>query len=129
MSKCEIAHLMFSVSNVKKSKKFYNPIMKFFGFKGPGTGDMAFYEASDGLTIVLAAAEKKSEVTRNIHFAFSTTNRKQVDKFYELAMAAGGKSEGKPGIRTKYGPNYYAAFVFDPDGNNIEAVCYRKTNK
>ena len=120
---------MFSVSNMKKSKKFYNPIMKYFGFKGPGTGDMAFYEASDGLTIVLAAAEKKSEITRNIHFAFSTTNRKQVNKFYELAMAAGGKSEGKPGIRANYGPNYYGAFVLDPDGNNIEAVCYRKPNK
>lgn len=80
-------------------------------------------------SIVFAATKKKSEITRNTHFAFSTTNRKQVDKFYELAMAAGGKSEGKPGVRTKYGPNYYGAFVLDPDGNNIEAVCYRKPNK
>ena len=104
MSKCKIAHLMFAVSNVKKSKKFYNPIMKFFGFKGPGTGDMAFYEAPDGLTIVLATTEKKSEITRNIHFAFSTTHRKQVDKFYELAIAAGGKVAPKIPCPTVYKP-------------------------
>ena len=116
---------MFSVSNVKKSKKFYNPIMKFFGFKGPGAGDMAFYHAPDGLLIVLATTKEKSEITRNTHLAFLATNRKQVDKFYELAMSAGGKSEGMPGIRTAYGPNYYGAFVLDPDGNNIEAVCNR----
>ncbi len=100
--------------------------MKFFGFKGPGRGDMAFYESSDGLTIVVASAEKKSSITRNVHLAYSVTTRKQVDRFYELAMAAGGKSEGKPGIRANYGPNYYGAFVLDPDGNNIEAVCFSK---
>jgi catechol 2,3-dioxygenase-like lactoylglutathione lyase family enzyme len=126
MPKSKIAHLMFSVSNMKKSKKFYTPIMKFFGFKGPGRGDMAFYESSDGLTIVVASAEKKSSITRNVHLAYSVTTRKQVDRFYELAMAAGGKSEGKPGIRANYGPNYYGAFVLDPDGNNIEAVCFSK---
>ncbi len=50
--------------------------------------------------------------------------RAEVDAFYEAAMAAGGRDNGKPGIRAHYHPNYYGAFVFDPDGNNIEAVCH-----
>ena len=59
-----------------------------------------------------------------LHFAFSATSRDQVDAFYAAAMAAGGTDNGAPGPRPNYGPNYYAAFVRDPDGNNIEAVCH-----
>ena len=57
------------------------------------------------------------------HLAFRAKDRKQVQEFHKAALAAGGRDNGKPGVRTKYAPNYYAAFVFDPDGNNIEAVC------
>lgn len=58
-----------------------------------------------------------------MHIAFIAENRKAVDDFYEAAIAAGGKDNGAPGIREHYGPNYYSAFVIDPDGHNIEAVC------
>jgi len=57
------------------------------------------------------------------HFAFQTKTRSAVRQFYEAALAAGGKDNGKPGVRENYAPTYYAAFVHDPDGNNIEAVC------
>ena len=58
------------------------------------------------------------------HIAFRAANRAQVDGFYKAAMAAGGRDNGPPGIRAHYHPNYYGAFVLDPDGYNIEAVCH-----
>lgn len=58
------------------------------------------------------------------HTAFAARSRAEVDAFYAAAMAAGGTDNGGPGIRADYHPNYYAAFVIDPDGNNIEAVCH-----
>jgi predicted lactoylglutathione lyase len=57
--------------------------------------------------------------------AFAAQNRAQVDAFYKAAMAAGGKDNGKPGLRPEYHAHYYGAFVLDPDGHNIEAVCHR----
>ena len=59
------------------------------------------------------------------HIAFRAGNRAQVDGFYKAAMAAGGRDNGPPGIRAHYHPNYYGAFVLDPDGYNIEAVCHQ----
>jgi len=59
-----------------------------------------------------------------IHIAFAAENREQVRAFHRAALAAGGRDNGAPGIRTKYHPDYYGAFVFDPDGHNIEAVCH-----
>jgi len=59
------------------------------------------------------------------HVAFAARTRAEVDAFYAAAIAAGGRDNGAPGLRPHYHPNYYGAFVFDPDGNNIEAVCHR----
>jgi len=59
------------------------------------------------------------------HVAFAADTRAEVDAFYAAAMAAGGRDNGPPGIRAHYHPNYYGAFVFDPDGTNVEAVCHR----
>jgi catechol 2,3-dioxygenase-like lactoylglutathione lyase family enzyme len=58
------------------------------------------------------------------HVAFAAPDRKTVDAFYAAAIRAGGKDNGKPGIRAQYHPNYYGAFVLDPDGHNVEAVCH-----
>ncbi len=63
-------------------------------------------------------------VGEGIHVAFAAESRSVVDEFHRAALAAGGKDNGAPGPRPNYGPNYYAAFVFDPDGHNIEAVCH-----
>ena len=59
-----------------------------------------------------------------LHFAFKAANRQMVDEFYAAALRAGGQDNGAPGLRPHYHENYYGAFVFDPDGNNIEAVCH-----
>lgn len=58
------------------------------------------------------------------HIAFSARSRAEVDAFHKAALGAGGRDNGAPGIRAHYHPDYYGAFVFDPDGNNIEAVCH-----
>lgn len=58
------------------------------------------------------------------HIAFTARSRAEVDAFYKAALAAGGRDNGAPGLRPHYHPNYYGAFVFDPDGNNVEAVCH-----
>ena len=59
-----------------------------------------------------------------VHIAFAASDRASVDAFHEGALAAGGRNNGGPGLRPEYHQSYYAAFVFDPDGNNIEAVCH-----
>jgi len=61
----------------------------------------------------------------SVHMAFTANSRAEVDAFYAAAMAAGGTDNGSPGLRPHYHANYYGAFVRDPDGNNIEAVCHR----
>jgi catechol 2,3-dioxygenase-like lactoylglutathione lyase family enzyme len=61
----------------------------------------------------------------SVHLAFESPTRKAVDAFYDAAIAGGAKDNGKPGIRADYSANYYAAFLIDPDGNNIEAVCQK----
>jgi catechol 2,3-dioxygenase-like lactoylglutathione lyase family enzyme len=60
----------------------------------------------------------------NVHVAFNSADRESVDAFHAAALAAGGRDNGAPGIREHYHPSYYGAFVFDPDGNNVEAVCH-----
>ena len=60
-----------------------------------------------------------------VHIAFLAQSRKQVDEFYQAAIKAGGKDNGAPGLRAHYHPDYYGAFVLDPDGHNVEAVCHK----
>jgi len=88
------------------------------GFGPPGepadfqSGKPSFWIGEDG------------RVTPPVHVAFAAPSRGAVDAFYRAALAAGGKYNGAPGLRPHYHANYYAAFVLDPDGNNIEAVCH-----
>ena len=66
----------------------------------------------------------RAEVPRPLHIAFVAENRELVRAFYAAALEAGGKDNGAPGVREIYHPNYYGAFVLDPDGHNVEAVCH-----
>jgi catechol 2,3-dioxygenase-like lactoylglutathione lyase family enzyme len=66
----------------------------------------------------------RTRATQPVHIAFVAENREQVRNFYKTAIAAGGKDNGPPGLREIYHPHYYGAFVLDPNGNNVEAVCH-----
>lgn len=115
-----IAHTSLPVSDYKKAKTFYNAALAPLGY----SNNMEYGEAAgfnDGKNTDFWISKQKSVVPT--HVAFEANNRKQVDAFYHAALAAGGKDNGGPGYRD-YSPGYYAAFVFDPDGNNIEAVWY-----
>jgi catechol 2,3-dioxygenase-like lactoylglutathione lyase family enzyme len=88
------------------------------GYQGIGYG-------SAGKPFFWMGAAPGGEPTRGqLHIAFTADSRAAVDGFYAAAMAAGGKDNGPPGLRAHYHPNYYGAFVLDPDGHNIEAVCH-----
>ena len=115
-------HIGFNVSDFAKSKDFYVRALKPLGiniiFEGEGwamigkDGKGQFWFGSYG------------SIPGPIHIAFAAENREQVRRFYSAALDAGGKDNGAPGIRSQYHPNYYGAFVIDPDGHNVEVVCH-----
>ena len=88
---------------------------------GRGTCDMKGFIA---LCLALLPDMQKQPLKTPIHFAFRADNRKAVDAFHVAAIAAGGRDNGGPGLRANYSPDYYAAFVYDPDGHNVEAVTF-----
>ena len=117
-----IDHMGISVSKMTRSKAFYRAalaplgydiLMEWDTFAGFGVAPKPDFWIAEGAPNVPP-----------IHVAFRVETRAQVDAFYKAAMAAGGRDNGAPGIRTQYHPNYYGAFVLDPDGPNIEAVCH-----
>jgi catechol 2,3-dioxygenase-like lactoylglutathione lyase family enzyme len=117
-------HVTIGVEDIERSQRFYDLALRPLGvarlygdgnrFAGYGVDPKAFFWIG-----IRNIAQTGS------HIAFAADDRGTVDRFYEAAIAAGGRNNGPPGIRTHYDPNYYGAFVFDPDGHNIEAVCRR----
>ena len=116
-----IAHTGLAVSDYGISKKFYERALKPLGYRN----NMEHGESggfNDGKNTDFWIG--KSENVAKSHLAFEAKSKAEVEAFYSAALAAGGKDNGKPGYRKDYWPGYYAAFVFDPDGHNIEAVWY-----
>ncbi len=126
-----IAHAALIVSNYEKHKKFYETVLKPLGYTL--TMDHPEWMAggyNDGKNTDFWISQKKEPVTGFAsHIAFEAKNKEQVDEFYKAALAAGGKDNGKPGYRKDYWPGYYAAFVHDEDGNNVEVVFYDYNEK
>ncbi len=120
-----IDHLTLSSSSYERSKHFYQVALAPLGYKliKEFGDDVAGFGVGDRLDFWLANDTMKTQPV--FHLAFVAETREQVDQFYHAALSAGGGDNGKPGVREKHGPHYYAAFVFDPDGQNIEAVCRR----
>ncbi|WP_101342270.1 VOC family protein [Cereibacter azotoformans] len=115
-----IDHIQLVVRDLTASETFYTAVMSVLGIPvlRPGDG----YFIADELTVSAADSPTSSgELTGRHHLAFQAKDRETVDAFYSAALAHGGRDNGAPGIRA-YHPGYYAAFVLDPDGNNIEAV-------
>ncbi len=125
----EIDHLGLSVSDFERSKVFYlaalkplgvGIVMEFpYGTIGPFAS--AGLGAPGKPFLWISTGEK---TTPHLHVAFRAETRDQVDEFYAAAMEAGATDNGPPGLRLHYHANYYGAFVLDPDGHNIEAVCH-----
>ena len=128
-----IDHTGITVTDFAASKAFYASALAPVGYtlvmelpaSVTGHADVAgFGEAPKPDFWVTQATAQKPAHNVTIHFAFRAGNRAQVDAFYTAALQAGGTDNGAPGIREHYHPNYYGAFVLDPDGHNIEVVCH-----
>jgi len=125
-----IDHIGLAVSDMERSKAFYSNALKPLGIgvvmevsaeetggdahAGFGKDNKAFFWIGTG-----------SKPKGGAHVAFTAQTRAEVDSFYRAALAAGGRDNGAPGPRPHYHKHYYGAFVLDPDGHNIEAVCHR----
>jgi catechol 2,3-dioxygenase-like lactoylglutathione lyase family enzyme len=116
-------HLGITVSDLATSKAFYTAALRPLGYElmmepvpsvcGFGAGGKPDFWLREG------------NVGGAVHVAFGSDDRPTVDAFHEAALAAGGRDNGGPGVREIYHPQYYGAFVLDPDGNNVEAVCHQ----
>lgn len=115
-----IDHIQLVVRDLAASKAFYTAVFEVLEI--PMGGTAADYFWADELFVSTADSQAaQGKLTGRHHLAFQAKDRAAVDAFYKAALANGGKDNGKPGERP-YHPGYYAAFVLDPDGNNIEAV-------
>jgi catechol 2,3-dioxygenase-like lactoylglutathione lyase family enzyme len=118
-------HVTLGVGDIARSRKFYDQALGPLGIErlyaegetasGYGAGRKAFFWIS----------LRRTPQTGS-HVAFTAEDRQTVELFHRAALAAGGRDNGPPGLRPHYHENYYGAFVLDPDGHNIEAVCHRK---
>ena len=130
-----IDHIGFDCTDYRRSRAFYEQALaplglavvmevtkeQSGGYEGCGFGQ----DGKPEFWIGSNAGPGSQPVPRSLHVAFRASDRRMVDAFHAAALAAGGRDNGAPGLRPHYHPNYYAAFVFDPDGHNIEAVCHR----
>ena len=123
------SHITLGTNDYARATAFYDAALSPLGFervpkpvgkpplyaKGGGMPYLYLYRPFDG---------RPATWGNGTHIAFLAASSTEVDEFYERALANGGSDEGPPGIRENYGPNYYAAYVRDPDGNKLQAVCY-----
>jgi len=119
-----ISHVSVGVNDVARAKAFYDPLMALLGLRiRQADGESVDY-GNQGLVFSLETPTDGRPATagNGTHIAFSAADRAMVDRFHSEGLRLGGRDAGPPGIRTQYGPNYYGAFLFDPDGNKIEAV-------
>ena len=116
-------HVSIGVADVARSKKFYDAALRPLGFTLLSDGESSLGYGEKSVQLWLGATKKpvKADMDSGLHFCFLAKDRAAVDAFHAAALKAGGKDNGKPGVRADYGPKYYAAFAIDPDGYRIEA--------
>jgi catechol 2,3-dioxygenase-like lactoylglutathione lyase family enzyme len=120
-------HVVLNVKNIEASRKFYEAALAPIGYKVtkayPGFVGFGAAGKSD------CWLAQRGPASAGVHLALACDSRSSVDAFHRAALKAGGKDNGAPGLRAIYHPDYYGAFVLDPDGNNIEAVCHAPQGK
>jgi len=122
-------HLSLGVTDLDRSQAFYDRVLATLGIARqhnfPGAAGYGASPSGNSFWIgTPSEAGRPPQPSAGTHIAFSAKDRPSVDAFYKAALAAGGRDNGAPGLRPIYHPNYYGAFVFDPDGHKIEACCH-----
>ena len=120
-------HITCPVRDLKAARRFYGAALGAIGMKINMDVSSAFGMGSREEKVFWLARDRRA--SGGAHYAFRVDHREEVDAFYGAAMKAGGKDNGPPGPRPDYGPTYYAAFVKDSEGNNIEVVCYARPRR
>lgn len=114
-------HLQLVVTDLERSRRFYTAVLEVFGIPIGGEGP-GFFWADEFVVSSVDSPASVHRPTGRSHFAFQAADREMVERFHRVGLEAGGRDNGAPGLRTNYHPGYYAAFLLDPDGNNVEAV-------
>jgi catechol 2,3-dioxygenase-like lactoylglutathione lyase family enzyme len=120
-------HLHLVVPELERSQRFYQAVLGALGIPLGGTGP-GFFWFDELFVSTKDSKAAQGSLTGRSHFAFQAPSKEAVTAFYEAGLAAGGKDNGPPGERP-YHPGYYAAFLSDPDGNNVEAVFHGPANR
>ncbi len=118
-----IDHIQLKVKSYEKSRQFYARVLEPLGY-GALSDDAASQSVGFGSKGAIDLWIAEGAPVSRLHVAFRAQDRKAVQKFHAAALEAGGTDNGAPGLRADYSPTYYAAFVIDPDGNNLELVCH-----
>ena len=118
-------HIGLEVSDLDASRAFFTKALEPLGVGPIMEVEGVACGFGDDRKPWFWVARRGRGVSTDVHVAFEAPDRATVDRFHEAALAAGGRDNGEPGKREIYHPEYYGAFILDPDGNNIEAVCHR----
>ena len=121
-----INHISIGVRDIARTKRFYDSALAPLGYRCLSQSDGSLgYGRDETIALWIGAVERpvQADAGSGLHVCFDAPTRHSVDKFHAAALKAGGRDNGKPGLRTDYGPTYYAAFVVDPDGYRMEAYC------
>ncbi len=119
-------HFSIGVADVARARRFYDAALAPLGFSALSVGDdsLGYGKDSPALWISASASPPPADPRSGLHFAFAAPTRASVAEFHRAALKAGGRDNGAPGLRPDYGASYYAAYVVDPDGYRLEAVCW-----
>lgn len=120
-----IDHVSIGVRDVAAAKRFYDAALKPLGYAclSDSPGSLGYGAGSVALWISESERPVKADEKSGLHFCFAAPTPEAVQAFHKAALAKGGRDNGKPGPRADYGPDYYAAFVIDPEGYRLEAYC------
>jgi catechol 2,3-dioxygenase-like lactoylglutathione lyase family enzyme len=118
-------HISLGVSDIAAAQRFYDAALTPLGLKRLSSGEISLGYGRETVGLWLGATQRPvpADESSGLHVCFAAPSRKAVDAFHAAALRAGGRDNGKPGLRADYGANYYAAFAVDPDGYRIEAYC------
>jgi catechol 2,3-dioxygenase-like lactoylglutathione lyase family enzyme len=121
-----INHISIGVRDIARAKRFYDAALAPLGYSCLSqSGGSLGYGRDNAIALWISAVERPvpADADSGLHVCFDAPTRKSVDNFHAASLKAGGRDNGKPGLRTDYGPDYYAAFVIDPEGYRMEAYC------
>lgn len=119
-----LSHISIGVRDLGRSKAFYDACLKPLGYRCVRDFPDARGYGTPGGTLFWVGEERGTKPSKGFHICFAASTRAAVRAFHRSALKAGGADNGKPGLRPQYRPNYYAAFVTDPDGHHIEALTF-----